>query len=287
MAHEICPIFDRESDDRVTLVGAWMQFPQNLTSTYGDSKDWVFMELGHIAPMAKAFFTREPYRQVTNHVTELGRGCKFVGGAFMMGHDFPAPNEDGGRPGADYEYEIKNNQGIGICAREKTSSAPPVREQEQEDGIGTRRPAAGSVRDSTPPKDLHRELLRAAEKEDFPAVQRLVEDGADVNADMGEGTPLSWAIGNSHIDMIEFLLQHGADINRHNRTSHRATPMHVAVSACGPEVLRVLFGHNPDVSARDAHGNTPLEFAVEQGYDRTAKLLRTYAAGKKWWQFWK
>ncbi len=123
MHGEICPIFERSDSENISLIGTWMLHPINL-EVVPDSAN--FMELGHIAPMASSYFENEPYRQIPNEETDVGNGCKFIGGAFLMGHDHPAPNEECGKKGEAYKYVMKDNDGVTILVREKIAdSAPP------------------------------------------------------------------------------------------------------------------------------------------------------------------
>lgn len=116
MAGEMCPLFERTGGDRITLIGAWMLHPVNL-DIVPDSAN--FIELGHIGPMVAKYVRDEPCRQVNNDAIDLGRSCKFLGGAFLMGHAHPAPNEVEGTPGSAFDYEMKDNDGITICIRER------------------------------------------------------------------------------------------------------------------------------------------------------------------------
>jgi hypothetical protein len=109
----ICPIFDRCERDKITLVGAWMMHPVNFETM----PSGIRFTLGHVGPMLARYFGDEPYRQIPNAVSDVGRGCRFVGGAFWMGHNHPAPNERGGRPGIEFEYVLKRNAGTTICVR--------------------------------------------------------------------------------------------------------------------------------------------------------------------------
>jgi len=119
MSRQICPLFDRSHGEKITLVGAWMMHPVNL-QLVPDSAN--FMELGHIGPMAASYFRNESHRQIPNDETDVGNGCVFIGGAFMMGSAHHAPNEAGGLPGIDFVYVMKDNNGITICVREQRSS---------------------------------------------------------------------------------------------------------------------------------------------------------------------
>jgi hypothetical protein len=124
MAGQICPIFERETEEKIVLIGAWMQHPVNLKIVPDEAN---FLELGHIASMLSTFIRNEKCREVPNHETDVGRGCKFISGAFIMGAQHPAPNEPGGRPEKDCKYVMKQNDGVIILIREskKTVSRSP------------------------------------------------------------------------------------------------------------------------------------------------------------------
>lgn len=116
MAGQICPVFESGIDEIINLVGVWMEYPVNL-KTMPDAAN--FLELGHIAPMLSAYIKNESCRIVSNETTDVGHGCKFLGGAFIMGNNHPAPNENGGYPGVDFNYFMKENEGITILVRDK------------------------------------------------------------------------------------------------------------------------------------------------------------------------
>jgi len=112
MPGEVCPIFERMDDETVTLIGAWMLHPVNQEI----SPDFaMYPELGHVRPILEGFFTNEKFRKIPNVSVSLGRGCGFEGGSFLMGKDYPAPNEPTGK---EYHYYMKENGGVVICVRE-------------------------------------------------------------------------------------------------------------------------------------------------------------------------
>lgn len=119
MSGQICPIFERENEEKINLVGAWMQHPINLKIVPDEAN---FLEIGHIAPMLSAFIRNEACREVPNSEIDIGRGCKFISGAFIIGENHSAPNEKGGLPEKDYEYYMKQNDGVVILVREKKSN---------------------------------------------------------------------------------------------------------------------------------------------------------------------
>ncbi|MBU2430290.1 MAG: hypothetical protein KKH99_06315, partial [Proteobacteria bacterium] len=121
MAGQICPIFERLSDDTITIIGAWMQHPINIQII---PDEYNFIEIQHISPILSSYLKNELCRSIPNDSTNVGRGCRFETGAFIMGCNHPAPNEKGGIYGRDFEYKMKDNQGVTILVREKISENP-------------------------------------------------------------------------------------------------------------------------------------------------------------------
>ena len=66
------------------------------------------------------------------------------------------------------------------------------------------------------PRTLQPPLIRAVEKKDFPMVEFLVSNGADVNATSGPETPLHLALREGHGEIAEYLIGHGA-IDRYEK----------------------------------------------------------------------
>lgn len=62
------------------------------------------------------------------------------------------------------------------------------------------------------------DLVQAAGRGDLKTVQRLVENGIPVNSsDYDLRTPLHVAIGGRHVDVVKFLLDHGADLTTEDK----------------------------------------------------------------------
>merc|ERR1739844_325068 len=77
--------------------------------------------------------------------------------------------------------------------------------------------------------------------------------------DVGQ-TLLNWASAFGTQEMVEYLCQKGADVNK----GHRSSSLHYAACFGRPQIARVLlrFGANPDL--RDEDGKTPLDKARER-----------------------
>jgi uncharacterized protein len=118
-------------------------------------------------------------------------------------------------------------------------------------------------------------LLRAAKSADLPAIELLLESGADpslttrsgVNALMlaaGVGTAEQDTTGRfktqaDAIRTIEIMLSRGLDINATDNRGH--TALHGAALQGYDEVVAMLVANGADLTAEDSDGFTPLDTA--------------------------
>ena len=111
-----------------------------------------------------------------------------------------------------------------------------------------------------------------AKKGNVGEVERLIEEGADVNAkDEGGNTPLHWAAFYGNAPMAELLIKNGAKVNAQNKL--RATPLHVAAFEGKVVMAELLINMSADVDARKEGGFTPLHDAASMGHAAMAELL--------------
>ena len=113
-------------------------------------------------------------------------------------------------------------------------------------------------------------LILACEHGDTTSVELLLASGVDVSVSgtkldyhqipYEEATPLHAACANSHIPVVELLVDHGADIEKTNESS--ATPLIAAVRANDLSVIRSLLDAGADVN--HAVDVTPLSEAAEK-----------------------
>uniref|UniRef100_A0AAR2LEK7 Poly [ADP-ribose] polymerase n=1 Tax=Pygocentrus nattereri TaxID=42514 RepID=A0AAR2LEK7_PYGNA len=124
-----------------------------------------------------------------------------------------------------------------------------------------RESAASPAQDS----GAFRELFEACRNGDVSRVKRLV-DSANVNAkDMAgrKSTPLHFAAGFGRKDVVEHLLQTGANV--HSRDDGGLIPLHNACSFGHAEVVSLLLCQGADPNARDNWNYTPLHEAAIKG----------------------
>lgn len=81
-------------------------------------------------------------------------------------------------------------------------------------------------------------------------------------------TPLIEAASLGQTDMVRVLLERGAVVNATNKVGQ--TGLHLAGNA---EVAKLLLAAGANLSARDANGDTPIEYAMRNRYRNTLDIL--------------
>ena len=105
----------------------------------------------------------------------------------------------------------------------------------------------------------------------------LITQGANVNArNRRNDTPLHVAAAKNHHAVAEILLSKGADVNAKGFSG--AAPIYLAAQFGHDEVIKVLIAYKANVNAPTDQGYTPLGVSLNQGYAKTASLLRRHGA---------
>ncbi|KAL5022254.1 hypothetical protein ScPMuIL_001409 [Solemya velum] len=90
-------------------------------------------------------------------------------------------------------------------------------------------------------------------------------------------TPLHLAVEGSNLQMVDFLINHGADTGLKN--SSEMAPLHVAVVNGSLKTLECLLKHNEvDVNTSGEKGATALHYCALRDHDQCAKKLLEYGA---------
>jgi ankyrin repeat protein len=121
-------------------------------------------------------------------------------------------------------------------------------------------------------------LMLATVVADLRLVQTLIDHGADVNAKNQAGaTALMWAVGDG--DKVKALLARGADVN--SRADSGRTPLLIAVGdPDGAEIVKLLSNKGAD-ALYSHRGFTVLMAAVEGGDRAVVQLLLAKGADAK------
>lgn len=114
----------------------------------------------------------------------------------------------------------------------------------------------------------------------FDGVKYLVEKGALINTEHNNRSPIQIACGKSDMNIIEYLLDHGADLSV-GSNSEIGTPLHWAAGENRVEVAQLLLERGANVDALNAPGLTPLILATANTCAPMVQLLLSHNADPK------
>merc|ERR1712227_251221 len=99
-----------------------------------------------------------------------------------------------------------------------------------------------------------------------------------INAKDNAGcTPLHNAVIRGHYDMIDVLMENGADINTTDKLG--MTPLMEAVFWDKVDIVELLLSSNPDMQPKDTQGRNVHELAMKRRSKKSIEALRSYRAG--------
>ncbi|KAL1966752.1 hypothetical protein VTN77DRAFT_3949 [Rasamsonia byssochlamydoides] len=117
----------------------------------------------------------------------------------------------------------------------------------------------------------HYDLLMAAYYDDKSVVEKILKDGISVNfSDEYLGNALHAAVYRGNTDMIQLLLDNGADVNSGCGNS----PLLAAAIKGHKEAVRVLLKQRDiDINFENSQNQTPLLVASQKGHTEVVRLL--------------
>jgi hypothetical protein len=106
-------------------------------------------------------------------------------------------------------------------------------------------------------------------------VRALIKDGVEINAPGGRlgATAFHAAVIRSHREVMDILLDAGADINKHDFI--KIAPLDSAVSDGDLEIIKFLLEHGADIGPFE--GLTPYQWALTIGRPEAAEFLLKWA----------
>jgi len=114
-----------------------------------------------------------------------------------------------------------------------------------------------------------------AERADVNIIKMLVENGANVNIkDSGQKwTALHFAAREGHADIVEFLIESGAEIDPQDVFGN--TPLWRAVFTFkgDPKIINILLSHGADKYRKNYSDISPVDLANTIGDQEILKLL--------------
>jgi ankyrin repeat protein len=125
-------------------------------------------------------------------------------------------------------------------------------------------------------------FFRAVKDGDVSALRSLVEQGPDLvrATDKDKSTGLHWAAWKGHSEVIDILLDAGADIGAHNENFHwGTTALHAAAHGNQKAAVETLIRRGADVNAvRSTGKGTPLDETKAHNAMAAARILRQAGA---------
>ena len=110
-------------------------------------------------------------------------------------------------------------------------------------------------------------------------VQLLLDNGANVNSQIGPDgkgdTPLHYALKNNNIPIMEILLENGADVNVNSNLTNHKTPLQYAVSIGEKDIVELFLFEGSDVNLQqeDSYGTPLVSIAKNLKDENIANLI--------------
>ncbi len=131
-------------------------------------------------------------------------------------------------------------------------------------------------------QELSEALMLSVSANELERTKQILSFGTDPNTaeNATSATPLFIAISNNNPQMVQLLLDNGADVNQVNEKG--SYPMHEVASGTAfagdtkyraNEMIQSLIEHGADVNQKNAKGQTPLMLACKAGRTETLIFL--------------
>ena len=116
-------------------------------------------------------------------------------------------------------------------------------------------------------------LAEAAYSNNLTEVERLLELGADINLASNEddNAPIIAAAQKGHIELVQYLIDEGADVNRRNSIGESA--LYVAGIAGHKDIVRLLLNNGADPNVMTMTGPLLYQLAFQNNIELTEILL--------------
>jgi len=116
-------------------------------------------------------------------------------------------------------------------------------------------------------------IHEAAAKGDLAKVKAfLKKDAKLIDADdKNNKEPLHWAAEKGHLQVVEFLISQGADVNAKNVADE--TPLHYSAGYGYKDIVKLLVSKGAAVNEKTKQGHTPLSYATMRNQVDIMKFL--------------
>ncbi len=127
---------------------------------------------------------------------------------------------------------------------------------------------------------LNQQLLEAVRIRDLNKVDSLLAAGAEATATDAEGTPaLIYATNVGGLQLVELLINRGADVNARRAAAYASTPLMEAAVRNDVAIAKLLLQKGAKVNLRDTFGDPAINWASYYGHIDYVDLLVENGAG--------
>lgn len=121
-------------------------------------------------------------------------------------------------------------------------------------------------------------LIAACSEKDLTTVRKILNDNNQASEGGDDGDSLlSLACSAGYYELAQVLLAMSAQVEDRGQKND-CTPLMEAASAGHLEIIELLLKHGADVNATSSSGNTPLMYACAGGHVNAVKLLLSSGA---------
>lgn len=124
-----------------------------------------------------------------------------------------------------------------------------------------------------PPEGYYNALNLACEHTGVETVRLLLDNGATESLKRPGSTAFAEAAKRGSIEIMQLLLDHGADINSSSDSDFYGTPLKGAIQSRQPEVLEFTLSKGADIHFRGLSKWYPVDLAIYSGNVKAAERL--------------
>ena len=133
-------------------------------------------------------------------------------------------------------------------------------------------PVAKVAKPESPTNARNIPLVLAAESGSIESVKLHIAAGTDLNINYGGSNALYEAVLEGHNEIIELLIEAGANVNLKHGI-HGDTPLYPGAIKGRKKICELLITKGADVNAKRDNGRNPLHIAAFWGHTEVVKLL--------------
>lgn len=140
-----------------------------------------------------------------------------------------------------------------------------------------------AITEGTTSSQINKTLLKVVHDNNLNIIEFLLKNGADINSyDEKFGNPLMSAARNRNINLVKFLINNEANINV--KTPDNTTPLMQETKYGHEEMVDILLISGADINQKNNKGETALDIAIKYNHENIIKTLKEWPIKVKYIQ---